>query len=86
MTPDSPGGHQAMEPWDHPRALHGPRMPSMVIGGHAWPTLLFSVWYCTFKKYFTKMSIINFDRQKSTRQDLANSVILCVILEFKEVL
>ena len=26
------GGHEAMEPWDHP------------IGGHAWPTILFSVW------------------------------------------
>ena len=28
MAPDSPiGGHEAIEPWDHPRAMEGRRMP-----------------------------------------------------------
>ena len=35
-APDSPtGGHEAMEPWDHPRAMDVHRMSSMAIGGHA---------------------------------------------------
>ena len=33
-APGSPiGAHEAMEPWDHPRAMEGRRMPSMAIGG-----------------------------------------------------
>ena len=37
MTTDGPiEGHETMEPWDHPRVMEGPMMPSMVIGGHAW--------------------------------------------------
>ena len=49
ISPNSPiGGHEAMKPWDHPRAMEGRRMPPMAIGGHAWPTLLFGVWHCTY--------------------------------------
>ena len=41
MAPDSPiRGHHAMKPWDHPRVMEGHRMPSMAIGGHAWPRLV----------------------------------------------
>ena len=41
--PDGPiGGHEAMEPWDHPSIMEGRRVPSMAIGGHAWLTLVFN--------------------------------------------
>ena len=34
MAPDSPiGGHEAMEPLDHPKAMEGRRMPSMAMHG-----------------------------------------------------
>ena len=34
MAPDgSIGGREAMEPWDHPKAMKGRRMPPMANGG-----------------------------------------------------
>ena len=34
MAFDSPiGGHEAMEPWDHPRAIEDRRMTSMAMHG-----------------------------------------------------
>ena len=35
--------HEAMEPCDHPGAMEGRRMPSIAIGDHAWPALVFTV-------------------------------------------
>ena len=47
MFPDSSiGGHEATEPWDHPRVMEGHRMPLMTIGGHVLPRLVFTRLVC----------------------------------------
>ena len=41
IAPDGPiRGREAMEACDHPRAMEGRRVPSMVMRSHEWPALV----------------------------------------------
>ena len=87
MAPDSPiGGHDAMEPQNHRRAMEGHRMPQMAIGAHEWPRLVFtfqaSIWKQVITKTFKKYLQILAFKKYIFSKFISNRVFFYLMVEF----